>query len=36
MKFIITGAAGFIGSFLSKKLSVMGNQVIAVDNFSNY
>lgn len=36
MRFMITGAAGFIGSFLSNRLAVEGHEVIAVDNFSNY
>ena len=36
MKFLVTGAAGFIGSSLCNKLAVNGNEVVAVDNFSNY
>jgi UDP-glucuronate 4-epimerase len=36
MQYLITGAAGFIGSFLCQKLAEMGNKVIAIDNFSNY
>jgi UDP-glucuronate 4-epimerase len=36
MQYLITGAAGFIGSFLCHKLAKTGNKVIAVDNFSNY
>ena len=36
MKFLVTGAAGFIGSSLCNKLAVSGNEVVAVDNFSNY
>ena len=36
MQYLITGAAGFIGSFLCHKLAKDGNQIIAIDNFSNY
>ena len=36
MQYIITGAAGFIGSFLCHKLAKEGNRIIAIDNFSNY
>jgi UDP-glucuronate 4-epimerase len=36
MKFLVTGAAGFIGSALCRELSVDGNEVIAVDCFSHY
>jgi UDP-glucuronate 4-epimerase len=36
MKFLVTGAAGFIGSSLCNKLALSGNEVVAVDNFSNY
>lgn len=34
MKVLITGAAGFIGSNLSKKLLADGHEVIGIDNFS--
>ena len=33
---LITGAAGFIGSALSKNLLSKGNDVIGVDNLNNY
>jgi UDP-glucose 4-epimerase len=33
MKFLITGAAGFIGSHLYKKLIDEGHEVIGIDNF---
>ena len=36
MKFLITGAAGFIGSHTAERLSDMGYEVIAIDNFSDY
>jgi UDP-glucuronate 4-epimerase len=36
MQYLITGAAGFIGSYLCHKLAKESNKVIAVDGFSNY
>ncbi len=36
MQYLITGAAGFIGSYLCHKLVKEGNKVIAVDSYSNY
>lgn len=36
MKFLVTGAAGFIGSNLSARLAKSGNEVLGVDNFSPY
>lgn len=35
-KVLITGAAGFIGSFLSKKLLNQGHDVIGLDNLNEY
>jgi UDP-glucuronate decarboxylase len=34
MKVLVTGGAGFIGSFLCEKLLVEGHNVICLDNFS--
>jgi UDP-glucuronate 4-epimerase len=36
VKYLITGAAGFVGSHLSARLSTAGNTVLGVDNFSPY
>ncbi len=35
-KALITGAAGFIGSFLARKLVDQGWEVIGIDNLNNY
>ena len=36
MQYLVTGAAGFIGSSLCHKLAKEGNKIIAIDNFSSY
>jgi UDP-glucuronate 4-epimerase len=36
LKYLVTGAAGFIGSNLSARLAKSGNEVLGVDNFSSY
>ncbi|WP_339702085.1 NAD-dependent epimerase/dehydratase family protein [uncultured Marixanthomonas sp.] len=36
MKILVTGAAGFIGSHTSERLTEMGHHVIGIDNFSPY
>ena len=36
MKVLITGAAGFIGSTLAKKLINQGYEVIGIDNINDY
>ncbi len=36
MKYIITGAAGFIGFHLAKKLLSEGNEVVGIDNLNDY
>ncbi|GFZ91621.1 hypothetical protein GCM10010978_32640 [Compostibacillus humi] len=34
--YLITGAAGFIGCFLSKRLLEQGCKVIGIDNLNDY
>jgi len=36
MKILITGAAGFIGSQLSKRLLARGDEVVGLDNLNDY
>lgn len=36
MKILVTGAAGFIGSTIAKKLILRGDEVIGIDNFNDY
>lgn len=36
MKILVTGAAGFIGSYVSKHLLAYGNEVIGLDNINDY
>ena len=36
MKVLVTGAAGFIGSNLCHRLATTGNEVLAIDNYSDY
>jgi len=36
VKYLVTGAAGFIGSHLTRKLTMQGHEVTPVDNFTNY
>ncbi|MCA9383254.1 GDP-mannose 4,6-dehydratase [Candidatus Dojkabacteria bacterium] len=36
MKILVTGGAGFIGSFLARKLLERGDDVVAIDNFNDY
>ncbi len=34
MNYLVTGVAGFIGSAIAKKLIVLGNKVVGIDNLS--
>jgi len=36
MKYLVTGAAGFIGFHTVKKLSGLGNEIIGIDNLNEY
>jgi UDP-glucuronate 4-epimerase len=36
MKFVVTGAAGFIGSHLAERLTRDGHEIVAVDCFTDY
>jgi UDP-glucuronate 4-epimerase len=36
MKYLVTGAAGFIGCFVAKRLCEQGHQVIGIDNLNDY
>jgi UDP-glucuronate 4-epimerase len=36
MKFVVTGAAGFIGSHLADALGAAGHDVVGVDSFTDY
>ncbi|WP_299266827.1 NAD-dependent epimerase [uncultured Psychrosphaera sp.] len=36
MKYLVTGAAGFIGFHVSKKLCEQGHQVVGIDNLNDY
>ena len=36
MKYVVTGAAGFIGSHLSEALRARGDEIVAVDSFTDY
>lgn len=36
MKYLVTGAAGFIGNFVAERLCISGNEVIGLDNLNDY
>lgn len=36
MKYLVTGAAGFIGSEVAQKLALLGHEVVGIDNLNDY
>ena len=36
MRFLVTGAAGFIGYHVSERLLHAGHQVVGIDNLNDY
>lgn len=36
MKILVTGAAGFVGSFTSKQFIAQGHEVVGIDNLNDY
>ena len=36
MKILVTGAAGFIGFHVCKKLLIEGYSIVGLDNFNDY
>ena len=36
MKYVVTGAAGFIGSHLAESLQTAGHEVVGIDSFTDY
>ncbi len=36
MKYLVTGAAGFIGHFVAQRLCEMGHDVVGIDNLNDY
>lgn len=36
MKYLVTGAAGFIGNFVAERLCLLGHEVIGLDNLNDY
>jgi UDP-glucuronate 4-epimerase len=36
MKYLVTGVAGFIGSFVAERLCAEGHEVIGIDNLNDY
>jgi UDP-glucuronate 4-epimerase len=36
VKILVTGAAGFIGSHVTRKLIALGHEVVGLDNLNDY
>src|SRR5690554_2242768 len=36
MKYLVTGAAGFIGMYVAKRLSEQGHEVVGLHNLNDY
>ena len=36
MKILVTGAAGFIGSYVCRRLLSRGDEVVGLDNINSY
>jgi UDP-glucuronate 4-epimerase len=36
MKYLVTGAAGFIGSAVVERLTAAGHDVVGIDNINDY
>lgn len=36
MKYLVTGAAGFIGNFVAERLCQLGHMVTGLDNLNDY
>ena len=36
MRYVVTGAAGFIGSHLAEALLAAGHEVVGIDSFTDY
>ena len=36
MRYLVTGAAGFIGSHLAEGLAAEGHDVVGIDSFNDY
>lgn len=36
MKYLVTGAAGFIGNFIAERLCLQGHEIVGLDNLNDY